>query len=101
MLFCTGVDDGSGMVREAGEVDAVFLAHECLCALAFLGVIEEEGVIGARGQAEFARVVEVEGRYGGFGLGKFELLAKRSASWHEEYINGSPKVIPWLVGRSL
>ena len=49
------------MVREAGEVGAVFLTHERLGGLAFFGVEEEERVIGAGGQAEFARVVKVEG----------------------------------------
>lgn len=61
VLFRTRVDDGGGMVREAGEVGAVFLAHERFYVLAFFGVVEEEGVIGAGGQAEFAGVVEVEG----------------------------------------
>lgn len=72
------------MVREAGEVGAVFLAHECFYVLAFFGIVEEEGVIGAGGQAEFARVVKVEGCYGGFGFGKFELLVWRLDSWKEE-----------------
>lgn len=60
VLFGTRVDDGSGMVREAGEVGAVFLAHERFDVLAFFGVVEEEGVVGAGGQAEFTRVVEIE-----------------------------------------
>ena len=60
VLFGTRVDDGSGMVREAGEVGAVFLAHERFDVLAFFGIVEEEGVVGAGGQAELARVVEIE-----------------------------------------
>ena len=60
VLFGTRVDDGSGMVREAGEVGAVFLAHERFDIFAFFGIVEEEGVVGAGGQAEFARVVEIE-----------------------------------------
>ena len=105
VLFRTRVDDGSGMVREAGEVGAVFLAHERFYILAFFCIIQEEGIIGAGGQAEFARVVEVEGCYGGFGLGEFELLVgewgqccrKRNLTDWE----GRATVIPWLVGRSL
>ena len=74
VLLGARVDDGGGMVREAREVGAVFLAHEHLDVLAFLGVVEEEGVVGAGGQAEFARVVKVEGCHRGFGFGEFELL---------------------------
>lgn len=66
------------MVCKAGEVGAVFLAHERLDEFAFFGVVEEEGVVGAGGQAELARVVKVEGRDVGFGLGEFELLARGS-----------------------
>ncbi len=64
------------MVREAGEVSAVFLAHERFYVLAFFGIVKEEGVVGAGGQAEFARVIEVEGCYRAFGFGKFELLVR-------------------------
>ncbi len=74
VLFGARVDDGGGVVGEAGEVDAVFLAHERFDVLAFFGVVEEEGVVGAGGQAEFARVVKVEGCDGGFWFGEFELL---------------------------
>lgn len=76
VLFRARVDDGRGVVREAGEVGAVLLAHERLYVLAFFGVVQEEGVVGAGGQAEFARVVEVEGCDGGFGFGEFELLVR-------------------------
>lgn len=74
VLFRARVDDGGGVVREAGEVGAVFLAHESFDVLAFFGIVEEEGVVGAGGQAELAGVVEVEGCYRGFGFGEFELL---------------------------
>ena len=40
VLFRTRVDDGGGVVREAGEVGAVFLAHERFYVLAFFGVVE-------------------------------------------------------------
>ena len=80
VFFGAGVDDGGGVVGEAGEMDAVFLAHERLDVLAFLGVVEEEGVVRAGGQAEFARVVKVEGCYRGFGLGEFELLGREEGS---------------------
>ena len=79
VLFRTRVDDGSGMVREAREVDAVLLAHECLYVLTFFCIVEEEGVVRASGQAEFARVIKVKGCYGGFRFGEFELLMKESA----------------------
>ena len=49
VFFCAGVDDGCGMVREAGEVGAVFLAHERFHIFAFFGVVEQEGVVGAGG----------------------------------------------------
>ena len=89
VLFGARVDDGSGVVREAGEVDAVFLAHERFYVLAFFGVVEEEGVVGAGGQAEFARVVKVEGCDGGFGFGEFELLERVGVS----VVDGSSKLI--------
>ena len=74
VFFCACVDDGGGVMGEAGEVGAVLLAHEGFDVFAFFGIVEEEGVIGAGGQAEFTRVVKVEGCYGGFGFGEFELL---------------------------
>ena len=80
VLFRTRVDDGGGMVREAREMGAVFLAHERFYVFAFFGVVEEERVIGAGGQAEFPRVVKVEGCYGGFGFGEFELLGEDGQS---------------------
>ena len=85
VLFRTRVDDGGGVVREAGEVGAVFLAHERFYVLAFFGVVEQEGVVGAGGQAEFAGVVKVEGCDRGFGFGEFELLVMRCQclSWKE------------------
>lgn len=105
VLFRTRVDDGSGMVREAGEVGAVFLAHERFYVFSFFGIVEEEGIVGAGGQAEFARVVKVEGCYGGFGFGEFELLVDGLAlsRWgvggKEEFVGnwrGKEGWIPWL-----
>lgn len=87
ILFRTRVDDGGGMVREAGEVDAVFLAHQRLYIFALFGIVEEEGVVGAGGQAEFARVVKVEGCYGGFRFGKFELLVRAASASSKEKSN--------------
>ena len=106
VLFGARVDDGRGVVREAGEVGAVFLAHERLYVLALFGVVEQEGVVGAGGQAEFARVVEVEGCDRGFGFGEFELLAGRSAlfrgkgNWLGEGENEG-KMVETLVGRNV
>ena len=40
VFFCAGVDDGCGMVREAGEVGAVFLAHERFYIFTFFSVVE-------------------------------------------------------------
>ena len=74
VFFCAGVDDGAGVVGEAGEVGAVFLAEEGLDGFAFLGVVEEEGVDGGGGEEEFARVVEVERGDVSGGGGDFELL---------------------------
>ena len=76
VFFGGGVDDGGGVVGEAGKMGAIFLAHEGFYVLAFFGIVEEEGVVGAGGQAEFAGIVKVEGCHGGFGLGEFELLEK-------------------------
>lgn len=105
VLFRARVDDGGGMVREAGEVDTVFLAHKRLYVFALFGVVEEKGVVGAGGQAKFTRVVKVEGCYRGFRFGEFELLVRvASASWKEKsnrLEEGKTKVIPWLVERSL
>ena len=81
VFFCAGVDDGGGVVGEAGEVGAVFLAHEGFYVFAFFGIVEEERVIGAGGQAELARIVKVEGCHGGFGLGEFELLVRVGSAW--------------------
>ena len=83
VFFCAGVDDGGGVVGKAGEVRAVFLAHEGLYVFAFFGVVEEEGVIGAGGQAELARIVKVEGCHGGLRLGEFELLVRVRSAWWE------------------
>ena len=84
VVFCGGIDDGGGGVGEAGKVGAVFLAHEGFYVFAFFGIVEEEGVVGAGGQAELAGVVKVEGCHGGFGLGEFELLVRvGSAPWEE------------------
>ena len=84
VFFCAGVDDGGGVVGEAGEVGAVFLTHEGFYVFAFFGIVEEEGVVGAGGQAELARIVKVKGRHRGFGLGEFELLVRVwLASWKE------------------
>ena len=49
ILFGAGVDDRGRVVGEAREVDAVFLAHERLDILAFLGVVEEERIVRAGG----------------------------------------------------
>ena len=49
VFFGAGVDDGGGVVGEAREVDTVFLAHESFYALAFFGIVEKEGVVGAGG----------------------------------------------------
>ena len=84
VFFCAGGDEGGGVVGAAGEVGAVFLAHEGFYVFAFFGIVEEEGVVGAGGQAELARIVKVKGRHGGFGLGEFELLVRiGSAPWEE------------------
>lgn len=55
------VEDGLGVVGKAGEMTAVFLREEGFEVFTFFGIVELEGVIGASGEEEFARVVEVEG----------------------------------------
>lgn len=42
------------MVREAGEMGAVLLGEECLDLFTLFGVVQEEGVVGAGGKAEFS-----------------------------------------------
>ena len=76
VFLCAGVDNGCGVVGKAGEVGAVFLAHEGLYVFAFFGIVEEEGVVGAGGQAELAGIVKVHGCHVGFGLREFELLVR-------------------------
>lgn len=60
--FGAGINDGLRVVREAGEVGAVFLGEERLDQLAFFGVVELQRLVVAGGEEEFARVVEVERR---------------------------------------
>ncbi len=72
--FCGGVEDGLGMVGKAGEVAAVLLREEGFEVFAFFGIVELEGVIGAGGEEEFARVVEVEGCDCSLRFGEFEEL---------------------------
>ena len=104
VLLGAGVDDGGGVVREARQVDAVFLAHERFDVPPFFGVVEQEGVVRAGGQAEFARVVKVERRDRGLGFGEFELLVREgSALWSEEWEGGGGKMaeVITLVGRKV
>ena len=84
VFFSAGVDDGGGVVGKAGEVGAVLLAHEGLYVFAFFGIVEEEGVVGAGGQAELAGIVKVKGCHGGFRLGEFELLVRVGSAWGED-----------------
>lgn len=62
------------MVGKAGEVAAVLLREEGFEVFAFFGIVELEGVIGAGGEEEFARVVEVEGGDCSLRFGEFEEL---------------------------
>lgn len=73
--FGGGVDDRGGVVCEAGKVSAIFLGKQRLDFRARFGVVELERVIIAGRQEEFARIVEVQGCDGGFGLSQFELLS--------------------------
>ncbi len=74
--FGGGVQNGLGVVGEAGEVAAVFLGEEGFEVFAFFCVVELKGVIGAGGEEELARVVEVEGCDCGFGFGELEELGR-------------------------
>ena len=58
--FCTGVKDGLGVVREAGEVGAVFFGEQLFYVFAFFGVVELQRFVVAGRKEVFARVVEVE-----------------------------------------
>jgi hypothetical protein len=59
--LCTRVDDALRMVREAREMYAILLTLQLLCVLAFLAVVDLEGVVVACYDGKLARVVEVEG----------------------------------------
>ena len=72
--FCGGVQDGLGVVGEAGEVAAVFLGEEGFDVFAFFGVVKLKGVVGAGGEKKFARVVEIEGCDGRFRFRELEEL---------------------------
>ena len=74
VAFGGGVEDRLGVVREAGEVGAVFFREERLEVPAFFRVVELEGFVAAGCEEEFARVVEGEGRDGGFGFAESEEL---------------------------
>ena len=54
VFFCAGVDDGVGMVREACEMGTVLLREKNLDLFPFFGIVEDEGIIRAGGEAEFA-----------------------------------------------
>ena len=58
--LCAGVDDTLGVVAEARKVDAVLLALELFCMLAFFAVVDLQCVVVAGYNGEFARVVKVE-----------------------------------------
>lgn len=47
VFFRTGVDDRCRVVRKSSKVGAVFLGEKGLYLLAFFGIVEEEGVVGA------------------------------------------------------
>ena len=58
--FGAGVEDGLRVVREAGEVGAVFFGEERFDLFAFFGVVELERLVVAGREQEFPRVVEVQ-----------------------------------------
>ena len=68
------IDDTLRMVREARQVHAILCAPQLLCVLAFLAVVDLERVVVAGNDGKFARVVEVERRDGGAGVGGLEPL---------------------------
>ena len=55
-----GIDDGGGVVGEAGEVGAVLLGEQLFHVPAFFGVVELDGAVVAGSQQELAGVVEIE-----------------------------------------
>jgi hypothetical protein len=59
--LCARVDDALRMVTKARKMYAVLLALELLCMLAFFAVVDLEGIVVARDNCQFARVVKVEG----------------------------------------
>lgn len=63
--LCAGIDDALGVVTKARKVDAVLLALELFCMLAFFAVVDLQCVVVAGYNGEFARVVKVERGNGG------------------------------------
>ena len=59
--FGARIDDTRGMVGEAGQRAAIFLALELFRVRAGFGVEELDGVVGAGEEQELAAVVEVDG----------------------------------------
>ena len=45
VCFCRGVDDGLAVVREAGEVAAVFFGEQRLFRASFAAVVELESLV--------------------------------------------------------
>lgn len=74
VAFGRGVDDGLGVVSEAGQVGAIFLGEKRFDMAAFFGIIELKGLVAAGGQEKLAQVVKGEGGGGGFGFAKSEEL---------------------------
>jgi hypothetical protein len=79
VYFCARVDDALRVMREAREVDAVLLALELLRMLAFPTIVDLESAVIACNDGEFARVIEVERRYGRLAVGRFEALSTRQS----------------------
>ena len=60
IAFSAGIDDALWVVGKPSEVDAILLALELLSVFALLAVVDLQGLIVLRDEAELACVVEVE-----------------------------------------
>jgi hypothetical protein len=74
--FGACVDDTLGMMRKSGKVDTVLVALQFFGVLAFAAVVHLQRIIVACHNGKFARVVEIEGGDGSFGIVWPEQLAK-------------------------
>ena len=81
------VDDGLGVVGEAGQVGAVFFGEEGFQGAPFFGVVKLEGLIAAGCQKKFAAVVEGKGCCIRSRGGEFEKLVENGEHCEQKTVD--------------